>query len=192
MGFLTTLFGALFGGGRNIVKETAEVFRPNAEAADQRGADMQSQALAQLAAEFQSARRGWFDRFIDGVNRLPRPMLAMGVLFLIISAMVDPIWFAERMQGLALVPEPLWVLLGVIVSFYFGARYQAKAQDFQASIAQTMARAPQVVKNIRALRELRHDSPGAASVGTDSAAALEALEPSENEALDQWRSKAGS
>ena len=26
------------------------------------------------------------------------------------------------MQGLALVPEPLWWLLGAIVSFYFGAR----------------------------------------------------------------------
>jgi hypothetical protein len=36
--------------------------------------------------------------------------------------MGDPAGFSVRMQGLALVPEPLWWLLGAIVSFYFGAR----------------------------------------------------------------------
>ena len=41
-------------------------------------------------------------------NRLPRPAMALGVLFLIGSAMVEPVWFSSRMQGLALVPEPLW------------------------------------------------------------------------------------
>jgi len=34
------------------------------------------------------------------------------------------------MQGIALVPEPLWWLMGAIVSFYFGARRQAKRQEF--------------------------------------------------------------
>lgn len=191
MGFLTTLFGALFGGGRNVVAETAEVFRENADRGAQRTADIRAQAMMQMAAEFQTAQRGWFDRLVDALNRLPRPAMALGVLGLFVSAMVDPLWFAERMQGLALVPEPLWWLLGVIVSFYFGARYQAKAQDFQSSIAQTMARAPQVIENIRALRELRHDSPGAADVGTDSQAAIEAIEPADNPALDDWRARQG-
>jgi hypothetical protein len=36
--------------------------------------------------------------------------------------MAAPAGFSLRMQGLALVPEPLWWLLGAIVSFYFGAR----------------------------------------------------------------------
>lgn len=31
--------------------------------------------------------------------------MALGVLFLIDSAMVDPVWFASRMQGLALVGD---------------------------------------------------------------------------------------
>ncbi len=49
--------------------------------------------------------------------------------------MIDPVWFAARMSGLAQVPEPLWWLMGAIVSFYFGARHQVKGQEFQRSIA---------------------------------------------------------
>jgi hypothetical protein len=44
------------------------------------------------------------------------------------------------MVGLALVPEPLWWLLGAIVSFYFGARHQAKGQEFQRALVDHMAR----------------------------------------------------
>jgi hypothetical protein len=52
--------------------------------------------------------------------------------------MADPVWFSSRMVGVALIPEPLWWLMGAIVSFYFGARYQVKGQDFQRSAAQTV------------------------------------------------------
>ena len=79
-------------------------------------------ALSQLGSEFAIERTSWFDILIDGLNRLPRPALAMGTLGLFIYAMADPIGFASRMQGLELVPDPLWWLLGAIVSFYFGAR----------------------------------------------------------------------
>jgi len=74
------------------------------------------------AAEFRHAGAGWFDTAINGLNRLPRPMLALGTLGLFIFAMVDPVAFSGRMVGLDAVPEPLWWLLGAIVSFYFGAR----------------------------------------------------------------------
>ena len=53
--------------------------------------------------------------------------------------MIDPIWFASRMEGVALVPEPLWWLMGAIVSFYFGARYQVKGQEFKTKIAKVAA-----------------------------------------------------
>ena len=36
--------------------------------------------------------------------------------------MAEPPGFSVRMEGLQLVPEPLWWLLGAVVSFYFGAR----------------------------------------------------------------------
>jgi hypothetical protein len=158
MGLITEITGSLFGGGRNVVAETAEVFRVNAEAEAQRDANASHAALAQFAAEFEGARQGWFDRFVDGLNRLPRPMMAFGVIGLFAAAMTDPVWFAARMAGVALVPEPLWWLLGAIVSFYFGARHQAKGQEFRRSVAETVARVaaqPQVSDGNAALEDWR-------------------------------------
>ena len=168
MGLMGGLMGVLFGNGRNTLQETVQIFRENAEEGAKRSAEVQMEALRQHAAEFKIPRKGWFDRLIDGLNRLPRPMLALGTLALFISAMTEPVWFAERMQGIALVPEPLWWLLGVIVSFYFGARHQVKSQNFQREIAETMSRVPQVVKNIETLRTLRSDDKGVADTGTDA------------------------
>lgn len=154
MGLIERIFGAVFGGGRNVVAETAEVFRVNAEAKDARGHALQSAALAQFAQEFRAARRGPFDRLMDALNRVPRPAMALGTIGLFVAATVDPVWFAARMTGIALVPEPLWWLLGAVVSFYFGARHQAKGQDFQRELAGTLANAPQVVDSLRALDTL--------------------------------------
>jgi len=129
MGLIEGALSLLFGGGRNVVKDTVEVFRENANAHGGRATEVQTQAMQQYGSEFVVPRQGAFDRFMDGLNRLPRPALALGTLGLFISAMVAPLWFSERMQGIALVPEPLWWLLGVIVSFYFGARHQVKSQQ---------------------------------------------------------------
>ena len=139
MGLITGLMSFLFGDGRNVVAETAQVFRANAENSAQRAADGDAATLAQFAAEFARPRQGAFDVAIDGLNRLPRPMLALGTIALFVSAMADPAWFSSRMQGLALVPEPLWWLMGAVVSFYFGARHQAKGQEFQRDLAQAAA-----------------------------------------------------
>ncbi|GAB5438494.1 holin family protein [Falsiruegeria mediterranea] len=187
MGLMSGVFELLFGGGRNVVRETAEVFRENAEAGAQRAQSTQTQAMTQFGAEFAVPRKGWFDRFVDGLNRLPRPALALGTLGLFISAMVDPLWFSARMQGIALVPEPLWWLLGVIVSFYFGARHQAKVQDLQRDLAGTMSRAPQVMANIATLQNMRSDSPGVANPSDGARAVVKALAPTDNPALEDWK-----
>lgn len=187
MGVIGELFALMFGGGRNMVRETAEVFRENAEAGAQRAVAVQGAALQQFAGEFAVARKGGFDRFMDGVNRVPRPALALGTLGLFVAAMVNPLWFAARMQGIALVPDPLWWLLGVIVSFYFGARHQLKTQNFQRDMVQAFSLAPQVVDNIRALDALRADSPGVANAGPDAEVTLAAVTPELNPALEDWR-----
>ena len=189
MGLIETLLALVFGGGRNAMKETAEIFLENAEAGAGRDATMKENVLAQFAAEFAARDRGWFDRIMDGINRVPRPALAIGTLGLFISAMVDPIWFAARMQGIALVPEPLWWLLGVVVSFYFGARQQFKTQEFQRAIAATMSRTPQVMKNLDALAAMAPTSPGGADSETDAQATLHAVTPESNAALMEWRQK---
>ncbi|WP_068110402.1 holin family protein [Tropicimonas marinistellae] len=160
MGVMSGLLGALFGSGRNVVAETVEVFRENAEAGAAREALQAQAALAQFAAEFTQPRKSLFDQVIDGLNRIPRPAMALGTLALFVTAMVDPIWFAARMQGIALVPEPLWWLLGAIVGFYFGARHQAKGQEFQRSIAATLAQAAQVRDGIASLQALEVGAGG--------------------------------
>ena len=137
MGVMNRILGFLAGGGVSAIAETAGVFRENTEAAAEREVKLREGALGQFSTEFQQSDKGGFDRFMDGVNRLPRPALALGTLGLFLSAMIDPVWFSARMEGIALVPEPLWWLLGAIVSFYFGARHQAKGQEFRRSVAET-------------------------------------------------------
>ncbi len=149
MGLIGQFLGLIFGNGRNALRETAEVFRENSEAGAARGQEAWLAALAQYGTEFARQEKGAFDRFMDGVNRLPRPALALGTLALFVSAMGNPEWFAARMAGLALVPEPLWWLLGVVVSFYFGARHQLKAQDFQRDLAAMVATASEPEKTGR-------------------------------------------
>jgi len=187
MGLINGLTNLLFGGGSNAVRDTVEVFRENAEARAIRSAGIQEQAMAEFGAEFARPNSGGFDRFMDGVNRIPRPALALGTLGLFVVAMVDPLWFAARMQGIALVPEPMWWLLGVIVSFYFGARHPVKNQSFQREIAVTMARVPDVMRNIAELKEMRAETPGVADTGSDAQLSIASVHPGDNPALESWR-----
>lgn len=206
MGMIGGLLATIFGNGRNVVADTVEVFRENAEKGASREAAQVHAALSQFAGEFALERKSAFDRAIDGLNRVPRPAMALGTLGLFVAAMVDPIWFASRMQGIALVPEPLWWLLGAIVGFYFGARHQAKGQEFQRSIATTLARAGQVTEGIAALHALEAGSAGTvAQISDEYAGTLgplaETAEPAagfagpgtiegefvENAALSEWK-----
>ncbi|MCB2115511.1 MAG: holin family protein [Rhodobacteraceae bacterium] len=100
----------------------AEVFTPNATKKMEAAHEAYLKSLEEFGAEYQFAREGWFDRLVNGLNRLPRPFLAFGTLGLFVHAMADPEGFTRRMVGLNYVPEPLWWLLAAIVGFYFGAR----------------------------------------------------------------------
>lgn len=104
------------------VGTVAGAFVPNATQKMQAAHDAYVAALAQYGGEFRLPPQGRFDRFVNALNRLPRPFLAFGTIGLFVYAMADPRGFGERMQGLAMVPEPLWWLLAAIVGFYFGAR----------------------------------------------------------------------
>lgn len=184
MGLIDRLFGLVFGGGKNLIRDTAEVFVENAEKGAAREAVMRGDALAQFAGEFALHQRGLFDRFMDALNRIPRPAMAIGTLGLFGSAMTDPIWFASRMQGIALVPEPLWWLLGAIVSFYFGARHQRKNQQFQKQIAASLAHTPTVMRNIKALDAMDDAVP--ASSKSDQTDQVEHTAYPNNAALKDW------
>jgi hypothetical protein len=100
----------------------AEVFTENKTKRMQLDASARAAALAQFAAEFNHQRLGWFDRFVDSLNRLPRPVMALMTLWLFYQAWSDPATFASVMGAFDTVPEQLWWLLGAVVAFYFGAR----------------------------------------------------------------------
>jgi Holin of 3TMs, for gene-transfer release len=132
MGWLSMITG-LFRPGRELI----EVFKPNAESEAQRGhaerLALSAQDLAsleQFAAEFQPrADRTWWDSFIDGLNRVPRPLITLGVLAFFVLAPLDPLRFAQIARAYELMPDGFWALLSIIVAFYFGGRMQLKRQD---------------------------------------------------------------
>ncbi len=156
------------------------MFRPNAEASARRAAERANAVQQQFSAEFTAReRRGWFNSLVDGLNRLPRPALAYGTIGLFVYAMRDPVSFGERMQGLALVPDQLWWILGAIVTFYFGARELKYSREARYAAPQLVR---QVVDNVQEIRTLRPESPGAAVVDADPAGV-----ELDNPAVDDWR-----
>lgn len=100
----------------------AEIFTQNQTRRMELDEEAYARAIAEHGAEFAVQHHSWFDCLVNGLNRLPRPLLTLGTMGLFGYAMVEPAGFSLRMEGLALVPEPLWWLMGAIVSFYFGAR----------------------------------------------------------------------
>lgn len=122
------VIGKIIGGTQAVAalgdaaKGVAEVFTPSATKRMELSAQVQQAALREFAEEFGATPTGLFDRAVNGLNRLPRPLLAFGTIGLFVYAMIDPQQFAFRVVGLNAVPEPLWWLLGAVVAFYFGAR----------------------------------------------------------------------
>ena len=113
MGMIERVLTLMFGGGRNVVRDTAQVFRENADAGAQRAYGMQAAALHQYGQEFWTPRRGAFDRFMDGLNRLPRPALALGTMGLFISAMVARTSASRRIGSI-----PSFGMGGKLLVFY--------------------------------------------------------------------------
>ena len=144
------LLTMLFGGGAGAATGIIETFRPNAERSAERAANAKTAALEQFAAEFAAPRKSAFDRLVDGLNRLPRPALALGTVAFFALAMLDPVTFAQRMAPLELVPEELWWLLGAVVTFYFGARELSHARKKRQPA--DVRRVVEAMRSIEALR----------------------------------------
>ena len=127
-----------------------------------------------VIAGLSPGRRAAYDRLVDAVNRLPRPVMVMGSLALVGSALVAPDWFAARMDALSDMPEALWWIIGAVLSLHFGARYQDHAQAFEREMVATAVPSPAVI--------LATASPGA-----DADLVLRTLQPGPNPALEAWQ-----
>lgn len=188
------LFGGLSGVGE-AAATVGRVFVGDKAARQAQRHDETMAVLDQYAAEFRRLEnRTWWDALVDGLNRLPRPLLALGTVGLFAYAMVEPVGFAIRMQGLDLVPDELWYLLGAVVGFFFGARELAHSRDLRVSAADQKAKVAAVVDNITQLQTLRTEvTPGVARM-EDEAFQRElndTTKPMSNAAILEWNRRRG-
>ena len=132
MGWLSMIAG-LF----RPAEELIEAFKPTVASAAQ-GGDAERLALSaqdlawlqRFAAEFhpRAGRTRW-DSFVDGLNRLPRPLITLSVGVFFVLAPLDPLRFAQVARAYELMPDGFWALLSVIVAFYFGGRIRLDRDD---------------------------------------------------------------
>lgn len=119
-GIIDSVGGGLLGGVNQVV---GTVFGDK-KARDQATANEDIQRLKQFQAEFapRENRTTW-DSFVDGLNRLPRPVMTFGVIGLFVYCIQEPAGFAISMKALELMPTAGWALLSTIVAFWFGGKF---------------------------------------------------------------------
>ena len=185
MGWLSIITG-LFRPARELV----EVFKPNAENEAERGhaerLALSAQDLAsleQFAAEFQPRPNGtWWDSFIDGLNRVPRPLITLGVLAFFVLAPLDPLRFAQIARAYELMPDGFWALLSIIVAFYFGGRMQLKRQDMAVK-----GSALEVARELLAMQRAAREQDEAARAPLPQAGPPIESETRANRVIEAWQ-----
>ncbi len=199
MGLMGTILGA--GGAArqvgDVVGGVAEVFVGNQ--ADREAAELErfTSTIGQFGAEFATGGNGgMFDRFVNALNRLPRPLMTLGTLALFVYAMAEPDGFGLRMERLGLVPEPLWWLLGAIVSFYFGARelHHQRTRSTLTKAATGILSARPVVGGFVEERAPAEAGvlPAAALFAQPAGSGVRAGDPDYNAAVEEWRGSAAN
>ncbi|HYE49432.1 MAG TPA: 3TM-type holin [Azospirillaceae bacterium] len=144
----------LLGGGVQAIGDTVAKF--TGDKVQQEGnrheevMAFEDRVTAETMAGYQ--RTSWWDSFVDGINRLVRPVFTFGTAGLFVWAAYDPITFTASMTALQLIPDPLWVILGTVVVFWFGGRAleglkapamdPAKVKTVMSQIQQIRAMAP--------------------------------------------------
>lgn len=172
-------------------KELVEVFTPNAENEAARDhverlalSQQDLASLEQFAAEFHAREgRTWWDSFIDGLNRLPRPLITLGILAFFVLAPLQPVRFLEIARAYQMMPDGFWALLSVIIAFYFGGRMQLKRQDMAVK-GGALAVARKILEIRRAERQLPTPPPPAAPA-TEPPSAATSLPA--NRVVEEWR-----
>jgi len=110
-------------------------------------------------------------RLVRLLRGLPGPLPLVALALLLVPALLAPDWFASRLALLDHLPEAAWWLAGAGLSLAFGARWQAREQDFARTLLEAEA-APAPL------------SP--AATGTDATLALDAGAPGDNAPLAEW------
>jgi hypothetical protein len=126
--FLGRIFGAVTGvGTSSVIGEATNAYSAvfGNKAYRELGSHMETMSVhEQHASEFQyRGRRTWFDSLIDGINRLVRPLFTLAAFYVVfIWPYFAPTTFLIYSESISLVPQAMWMILGVIVTFWFGSR----------------------------------------------------------------------
>jgi hypothetical protein len=92
---------------------------------------------AQFTSEFMVQNRTKFDSLVDGLNRLPRPTIVAMVVYYFWLSQHDTIEFQRLNLALSSIPENMWILTGVVTSFYFVVRELHKNRDRKMALSQS-------------------------------------------------------
>ncbi len=135
------------------VDDIAKTLLGSQQDRDRQAADHQANVMDAYAAEFnQRSNRTWWDSFVDGINRLVRPVFTFGLLALFLYCVIDPAGFSLSMQALALMPEWGWGVAMLVLGFWFGGRF------VEGMIGKAKAPNPEAVKQIMELqRDMKAD-----------------------------------
>lgn len=150
------------------------------------GHEEQMAVQGAFAAEFAPREnRTWWDSFVDGLNRLPRPIMTFGTIALFAWAVMDPAEFIGSMVALSAVPGMLWTIFLTIIGFWFGGRIIDKG--FRRPPTFKMASADQIREIINLRKEVNYMSQEQGDAQTDPID--DVPPPKSNSSIDAWRKK---
>ena len=124
---LKQLGNFLGGGVAKPIRDIAGTFIAPKDVRQENEYSYKLKVLEQFQAYTTSEKGSWFERFVGGLNALPRPILAIGTIYLIGYSVVDPGKATAAYLSLQNIPTELWAMLGIVVSFYMGGRLQIKS-----------------------------------------------------------------
>lgn len=141
--------------------------------------DETSDLYKQFAAEFgPRANRTWWDSMVDGLNRLPRPLITFGLIAVMVWAPIDPEGFSIAMAAYALVPEPLWYLIFAVFIFWFGAKVLNESLPTSWKVP-----GPEVLKHFREMVAEREARKAQTSNWSDES------KPLSDEEIKKWNAQ---
>lgn len=118
------LIAKLFSGG--IIDSVGGVIRSifgDKQERERYSHEQQISVQDSYAAEFLAPeKKHWFNMFVDGANRLVRPLFTYGIVLMFWWAATNPQEFAVYIKTLQIVPESMWTIMWTIIGFWFGGR----------------------------------------------------------------------
>lgn len=132
-------------GNASSIKDIAEVFFGNKKerdaqiAANEFNEQIEIHKEAAAGYSYASPARNWFDSLIDGINRLPRPLMAFLAIWFMVWPMMQPERYIESVKAMGQAPEWISTFVTIVVVFFFGSRTIAKDIPTQMSAKRAKA-----------------------------------------------------